>query len=179
MGRAASNPSTTTPSHRTAGTRPTFGRLWYDTRPPKASFFKASTSRASLRKASSVKPYLVGSPDTRTIGSRIRAVREKAGLTQAAFGVRLGHPGYRRKTGSSSGRPRDHPDSSDPLTSPADRAAPGCARRAALRPCRLPSATACGRHWCSTTRGPSSRRSGHRCARPDPWRRSPSGMARA
>src|SRR5215204_2733059 len=31
-----------------------------------------------------------------------------------------------------------------PLSAPADRAAPGCARRAAWSPCRLPSATACG-----------------------------------
>src|SRR5262245_15086006 len=42
------------------------------------------------------------------------------------------------------------------LISPTDRAEPGCARRGAWRPCRLPSATACGRRWCSTGPGPSA-----------------------
>jgi transcriptional regulator with XRE-family HTH domain len=67
-----------------------FGCLWYETCPLKASFFKARISRASLKKASSVNRYFVDLPAKTTIGSRIRAVREKAGLTQAEFGRRLG-----------------------------------------------------------------------------------------
>ena len=42
-------------------------------------------------------------------------------------------------------------------------------------PCRLRSATACGRRLRSTGRGPSSRPSDRRCGRRSPWRRSPCG----
>jgi hypothetical protein len=65
------------------------GCLWYEAHPSKASFFKARISRASLRKASSVKLYLVDLPTKATMGSRIKAVRQKTGLTQAEFGQRL------------------------------------------------------------------------------------------
>src|SRR5207247_565101 len=48
------------------------------------------------------------------------------------------------------------------LSERADPAGAGCVRRAACCPCHLPSATACGRRWCSTAPGPSSRRSDRR-----------------
>src|SRR5205809_650097 len=58
------------------------------------------------------------------------------------------------------------------LSARADRAAAECARHAACCPCRPPSATACDRRWCSTTRGLSSRHWDRRCARRGLWHRS-------
>src|SRR5262249_46670397 len=61
------------------------------------------------------------------------------------------------------------------VNEPADRGAAGCAQHGALRPCLPPLATVCDRRWCSTARGPSSRRSGRRFGRPTPWQRSSAG----
>src|SRR5262249_10611042 len=61
------------------------------------------------------------------------------------------------------------------VSAPADPGAAGSAPPSACCPCRLHAATACGRRWPSTARGPSSRHSHRRCGRRSPWRRSPSG----
>src|SRR5262245_60426820 len=59
----------------------------------------------------------------------------------------------------------------------ADRAASGTSRSSAAHPCHLRHGTACGCRSSPRCRGPSSRRSGHRCGRPWFWHRSPSGTA--
>ena len=145
---------------------------------------RAYATRAPARRVAAL--TLAARSSSCTVGAGARLGRGQAGGAEEV-GARAGGPTYRRSVMRLfvdfdpffTEHPRDRPDLRDPLTSPTDRAAPGCARRGALRLCRLPSATACGRRSCSTARGPSSRRLDRRCARPAPWRRSPSGRAHA
>jgi hypothetical protein len=60
----------------------------------------------------------------------------------------------------------------------AGRGGTGSGRRSEPCPCRLPSATVCGRRSSSTPRAPTNRHWGRRCGRPGPWHRSSAGRER-